>query len=221
MEKDSTVKGMLKRSVFYKLLVYYRKVINRRKAASDRKNILKQWYKAGRPAPPPHIYKIAVIRQYASQLHSQTLIETGTYLGETINACKHLFKKLISIELDDKLYENAVNLFAHEPHIALYKGDSGEVLEKVLANITGPCLFWLDGHYSEGITAKGKLNTPIISELGHIFNRHIKDQVILIDDARCFNGENDYPTITYLKDFVTRHDKALKFIIADDIIRIY
>lgn len=221
MEKDTTIKGMIKRSVFYTLLVYYRKVINRQKAASAKKNILKQWHKAGRPAPPPHIYKIAVIQQYASRFHSHTFIETGTYLGETINACKHLFKKLISIELDDKLYENAVTLFAREPHITLYKGDSGEVLEKVLANITGPCLFWLDGHYSEGITAKGELNTPIVSELRHIFNHAIKNPVILIDDARCFNGENDYPTIPYLKDFVTRHDKDLKFIIADDIIRIY
>ena len=84
-----------------------------------------------------------------------------------------------------------------------------------------PCLFWLDGHYSEGITAKGQLNTPILAELNHILNHSIKDHVILIDDARCFNGLDDYPTIDELKKIIVDKKPALQFSVADDIIRIH
>ena len=32
-----------------------------------------------------------------------------------------------------------------------------------------PAIFWLDGHYSAGITAMGEQATPIFKELTHIF----------------------------------------------------
>ena len=73
-------------------------------------------------------------------------------------------------------------------------GDSGEILPELLNNINEPILFWLDGHYSAGNTSKGSLNTPIIKELVTIFQHPIKQHIILIDDARLFNGADDYPT---------------------------
>jgi hypothetical protein len=170
MVKESKLKRVIKKSYLYQLLCYYRKIKANRKAESKKKNTLKQWHQRGRPIPPPHIYKLSVIKQYASLFQSPVFIETGTFLGETTEACKHLFKKLITIELDQKLYENACNKFSNEKNISIYQGDSGQVLESVMVNISQPCLFWLDGHYSEGITAKGELNTPIINELKIIFN---------------------------------------------------
>ena len=128
---------------------------------------------------------------------------------------------MISIELDFDLFHNAKNKFAHEKKITIYHGDSGILLEKVLTDIEEPCLFWLDGHYSEGITAKGELNTPIINELTHIFNHSIDNHIILIDDARCFTGEDDYPTLKFLQDFVNDKNPNLQFKVENDIIRIY
>jgi len=202
-------------------LVYYRRIKAKRALVAHNKQILKEWHKNGQPSPPPHSFKISVVKQYASRFKSQVLIETGTYLGETIEACKRNFQKLISIELDQKLYENAVHKFKNEPNISIYQGDSGDVLENVLVNITQPCLFWLDGHYSEGFTAKGKLNTPIINELKHIFHHPNKNHVILIDDARCFTGEDDYPDIASLKAIINKYDPDLQFSVANDIIRIH
>ena len=51
------------------------------------------------------------------------------------------------------------------PHVTIFQGDSATVLPKLLATIQEPCLFWLDGHYSGGITALGKSITPILDEL--------------------------------------------------------
>ena len=101
------------------------------------------------------------------------------------------------------------------------QGDSSKVLPELLDKIKKPCLFWLDGHYSGGITGKGDLNTPILNELKSIFSHQIKDHVILIDDARCFTGEEDYPTIKALKEFVIKNRPDWVFEVRNDIIRIH
>jgi len=106
-------------------------------------------------------------------------------------------------------------------NITIIHGDSGEVLGEVLAHINQPCLFWLDGHYSGGITVKGELETPIRRELSHIFRHSIAGcHVIIIDDARGFTGEYDYPTIEELRD-ISRLAGFDSFEVKNDIIRIH
>jgi hypothetical protein len=80
-------------------------------------------------------------------------------------------------------------------------------------------LFWLDGHYSGGVTGIGSLETPIIKELQTIFNHPLsKKHVILIDDARLFNGTRDYPKIEELQVFVKTQKENLEFYVENDII---
>ncbi len=200
---------------------YIRKARDAKKEAANRKNILAQWEGNGRPAPPPHCYKISTIREYAARFRLKLFIETGTFMGETTAACRDIFSGLMTIELDQTLYENACRKFEHDRHVSVYQGDSGEIIETVLKNIRQPCLFWLDGHYSEGITAKGELNTPIINELRHILTHSINGHAILIDDARYFTGENDYPGLDALQAMISESSPAYKFYVKDDIIRIH
>ena len=69
-----------------------------------------------------------------------------------------------------------------------------------------PALFWLDGHYSGGATAKGDAGTPISLELEAILASPIKNHVVLIDDTRCcFAGMNGYPCIDELLKMVRYH----------------
>ncbi len=196
---------------------FYIKRNKRIKATKD----LEIWIRNGRPSPPPQLYKRLVIKEFAEKYGIRILIETGTYQGDTVDYFKSYFKKLISIELDEKLYEKARKKFLKNKNIEIYGGDSGEVIQKVIEKVSEPCLFWLDGHYSEGVTAKGKLNTPILAELNHILDHKIDNHVILIDDARCFNGHDDYPTIEYLHDFILKKNPQIKYSIKDDIIRIH
>lgn len=177
------------------------------------------WERLGRPIPPPAPVKQAVVRRYAKQFSIRSFVETGTLVGDMVYANKSIFRKIFSIELDDSLYERAKERFSQYAHISIIHGDSGEVMPTVLNKVGGSCLFWLDGHYSGGITAKGKLETPIVRELYAILHHHILDHVILIDDARLFLGQGDYPTIDELKEIVLRQRPGWVFEVEDDIIR--
>jgi len=179
------------------------------------------WERQGRPSPPPHIVKEELIKDYAKTFNTQILIETGTYLGDMVHAMKKSFSRIISFELDHDLAVQAQQRFANDPHIEIVEGDSGKLLDEHLATINEPCLFWLDGHYSGGITAKGALETPIKNELTAILSHPVDGHVILIDDARCFTGENDYPTLDELKNFVAERKPNHKFSVEHDAIRIH
>jgi len=179
------------------------------------------WEKQGRPSPPPHVVKEELIRDYAKKFHTNILIETGTYLGDMVHAMKKSFSRIISFELDQTLAAQAQNRFAKDDYIEIVQGDSGKLLGDLLATINEACLFWLDGHYSGGITAKGALETPIKNELIAILSHPVDGHVILIDDARCFTGENDYPTLDELRNFVAERKPDYKFSVKHDCIRIH
>ena len=179
---------------------------------------IKEWTINGKQIPPPHIVKFYTIKEKQKINNAKILIETGTYKGAMIKSCKKLFKNIYSIELDKNLYKEAVDKFQKFPKIKILNGDSGLELKKLLLEIKSPCLFWLDGHYSGGITAKGDIETPIVAELEAILTHNIKNHVILIDDARLFNGENDYPTIKELTAFIYERNNFLKICIENDLI---
>ena len=56
-----------------------------------------------------------------------------------------------------------------------------------------------------GSTAKGQVDTPIVQEMKCILNHKMaENHVTLIDDARCFTGENDYPTLETLERIIRK-----------------
>ncbi|KKQ91820.1 MAG: hypothetical protein UT17_C0004G0168 [Candidatus Woesebacteria bacterium GW2011_GWB1_39_10] len=179
------------------------------------------WNIKNNPVPVPHKIKVRIISGYAQKFHTQILIETGTYLGQTVDDLKNEFNKIYSIELDKTLYRNARKMFSKNRNIKIIQGDSTTILPNLIREAKKPTLFWLDAHYSGGITAKGKKETPILNELKSISKSKIKNHVILIDDARNFTGLCDYPTIKEIKLFVSRYFPHYKIEIKDDIIRIY
>lgn len=219
--RSSRIRSIAKKTFIYPLWRYWKERKAIVKESAEQKQALKDWEKNGRPVPPPPLYKRTVLKKYATDNRIKVFIETGTYLGETVYYLKNVFDKLISTELDQKLYDSAKKRFSQDKHIRIYQGDSGDLLQDILADISEPCLFWLDGHYSDGITAKGKLNTPVLQELEHIFNHKINNHIILIDDARCFTGKDDYPSIEFLKNYIRQKNKELQFSVKDDIIRIH
>jgi hypothetical protein len=177
------------------------------------------WEKGGRLGPP-HIIKQRMLRDHAKSFHTNTLVETGTFLGDMIFAMKDQFKEIYSIELSEELHQKAKSAFMKYPHIHLVSGDSSKALDHVLSSIKERCLFWLDGHYSGGITAMGEDRCPIRREIEAIIRHPVKDHVILIDDSQCFDGNYGYPTLFELNDTVVRHFPGHEMQIFDNVIRI-
>lgn len=168
------------------------------------KQELVRWEQNGRPLPPPHLVKQNTLRTIAQQYGLKVLVETGTYLGDMVEAMKTVFDRIYSIELSTYLYQKARQRFRRQPKITILQGDSATELKHVVEHLDEPALFWLDGHYSAGVTAKGRKDTPVLEELGHILNSRQDKHIILIDDAHLFGADPAYPSV----DEVSRYVKA-------------
>ena len=61
----------------------------------------------------------------------------------------------------------------------------------------------------------------MLKELESVLRYGARGQAILIDDARCFTGEHDYPTMEELEEFVRGKWPEAVIEVQDDIIRIH
>jgi hypothetical protein len=184
-----------------------------------RKENYHKWEKEGKPIPPPHSVKQKVIHDYITKYGCEIFVETGTLHGDMIEAQKLFFNQLYSIELDKKLFDDAVRKFKYDRKVEIIHGDSGKEMINLIKKINKRAIFWLDGHYSGTYTALGDLECPIYEELKAIFTSKIKNHIIIVDDARCFTGNNSYPSVKELNDFVIKYNPNYKMIIDADSIR--
>jgi hypothetical protein len=175
----------------------------------------------------PYSEKREVIEGFARRFSIHAFVETGTFLGDTVEYFRQKFDTLYSIELSKTLAEKAAARFADHKNVQIIQGDSGEELKKLVLKINAPTLFWLDGHYSSEffmgseyiVTARGEKDTPVVNELKTLLtDKH--SHVILIDDARLFNGENDYPTIKEIRKMLQDAAHPYALTVEKDIIRI-
>jgi len=176
---------------------------------------------------PDMVEKRKVIDNFIEIFQPRYFIETGTFLGDTVEYFKNKFDVIYSIELSEELANKAKVRFANDINVTIVHGDSSIKLKDMIVDLKEPILFWLDGHYSSEFfikdeyikTAKGDTNTPIQLELDVILNSSVLP-IILIDDARLFTGKNDYPTLNAIKQQVNISGKNLDVFVNKDIIHI-
>jgi hypothetical protein len=184
-----------------------------------RARIAFQWQLAGKPVPPPHIVKQRIVIGYQRRYKLRTFIETGTYTGEMVAAMSSRVAQIISIEVDPALHARAVERFDGQPHIRLLLGDSGVLLSQVLASLRDPALFWLDGHYMGEGTGRAEMDTPIVAEMKAIAAHDVSGHVVLIDDARLFDGTCGYPRLDEFTRWLTETAPRADICVDGDIIR--
>jgi len=179
-----------------------------------------RWIHAGCTgiAPPP--VKRLVLAAYRKRYGLTRFIETGTHLGDTLAyIAQQNNVHATSIELNDAYYQAAKQRFVSYPNVTILQGDSGKLLPEQVRQLHAPALFWLDGHYSGDNTGKGELDTPVSAELEAIMDSPVKGHVVLIDDARCFDGTQDYPHLDLLLETVRQKNTYL-IEVSTDIIRL-
>jgi hypothetical protein len=135
---------------------------------------------------PSHL-TLDYLKTYAS---GDIFVETGTYLGDTVKlALEHGFKKIHSIELNKKLYDDAVEMFKNEPTVKIWLGDSTEILPIIIDEIgNNRATFWLDAHASGPLVGGKSGGSPVVDELNIIGKSMCKEHTIFVDDKRLFGS---------------------------------
>lgn len=67
----------------------------------------------------PEVKKVKYIREYAQQQGSKVFIETGTWYGETLNAVKGTFERLVSVEVSEQIADLARKRFEKDLNIQI------------------------------------------------------------------------------------------------------
>jgi len=167
----------------------------------------KQWRKRDFAENSPFFVKRKVL---LNNSYGKYWIETGTYFGQMTRFLSGISFQVWTIEPDLYLLENAKKISKRFNNIQFIHGTSETTLEKLLtevSKITKDLNFWLDGHYSHGLTFKAEVDTPIKFELEVIrnFEKSFSNITIFIDDVRCFEKNEgiyeDYPSLNYLVDW--------------------
>ena len=179
------------------------------------------WRDSGYSAPAPDAVKWSVLKRMGCP--GGVWVETGTYRGDTTAFLAAEASHVHSIEPSLELVVRAKERFRNTGNVTIHHGLSEDVLPSLLEDLRGPepISFWLDGHYSAGVTFKGPLDTPIRAELEQVGQllQSRDDATVLVDDTRCFDPSieafSSYPDRSWLVQWAD--SRELKWTIEHDI----
>jgi hypothetical protein len=131
--------------------------------------------------------------------HADTFFETGTGFGFGVYMARMFpFKNIFSVEILASEVERLRPAFSSDPRVQLFAGRSTDAMAKVLPQISGNIIFWLDAHFPgrhqhlATYDAEKDLDTrlPLEQELALIKQlRPNNRDVILIDDLRIYEKD--------------------------------
>jgi hypothetical protein len=125
-------------------------------------NQTKAWRKRNYLGASPQFIKQSILLR--DGIPNAQWVETGTGRGVTTKFLAETFPYVHTIEPSKYLYNQAIcNLKLK--NINFLNDTSENILSDLLSKLNGDINFWLDGHYSAGMTFKGKKNCPVEEEL--------------------------------------------------------
>jgi hypothetical protein len=164
----------------------------------------KRWRTQGYFVPVPYFIRRAQLLQVGKHIGAEVAVETGTYRGDTTAFLARHFRETHTIEVVPALADMARDRFTNQPSITVWDGDSSDVLRSLLPQLKASTLFYLDGHDSGGVTGKGLKACPVREELEIIYGSGANRVSVVIDDARLFGTDPDYPTISEVRQWMER-----------------
>ena len=154
-----------------------------------------------------------VIKNLQRDFSIRTFVETGTFYGSTAIWASDHFDTVITIELDDRIYQTVSAEYRDVKNIRFVNGKSQTELQKVVqGTLDSDAVFWLDAHYSGEGTAGEDYECPLLDEIEAI-GSFDHNAFVFIDDARLFfsppprpHNPGEWPTI---KQIFETFDSAL------------
>ena len=122
-----------------------------------------------------------------------TFVETGTAYGQSIDSIYQYFEKIFTVEISEKLYEWLTPQIGHWTNVQRVLGDSLIEIPKYLNSLTKEdhVFFWLDAHWSQGLSSKNHLDVPLLEECSIIDTEYQANLgLVIIDDVRLFETDD-------------------------------
>lgn len=110
------------------------------------------------------------------QFGIRTIIETGTYYGDTTGELLKMVPTVHSIEINSVYYAAARASLGSPAGLKLHLGNSPEVLIRIIPDCDDNILFFLDAHWYD--------HNPLLNELSVIARYEKKNAVIVIHDFK-------------------------------------
>lgn len=164
-----------------------------------------------------------------SVLPLRTLVETGTYEGDTIAATASRFDHVHSVEIAREYHAAASTRFATNSRVQLHLGSSPDVLTKLRPDLQNEStLYWLDSHWCAEVDADlDHAGCPLLDELAAIGTLEASS-VVLIDDARFFlapppapHDLRDWPSLTDVLDALRRLAPDFEVMVVNDVLAVF
>jgi hypothetical protein len=146
-----------------------------------------------RPFVPHSLVKLQNIRVCRDLSDARMAIEIGSFKGVTTRRLSYLFDEVISVEIDENLFEEAKRRCTGRNNVELIRGDGAIVLPDLGPRLDRALLF-LDGHFSGGETGQGDEPEPVLKELDLLAGHLDRLAAVVIDDFRLFGVEPGWPS---------------------------
>ena len=166
------------------------------------------WYlKTGCSYPIPPFIKRKLLLRHGSI--GSTWVETGTFVGQTTRYLAKNFPVVHTIEASKEcIIISKILSKRYSKKIRFHEGTSEKCLDGVCSLLSGNVCFWLDAHYSSGITYRGEEKTSISSEL-KIIEKNLKrfdTIVVIIDDILACHLDSNYPSLDNYVDWARKNN---------------
>jgi hypothetical protein len=163
------------------------------------------------------------------QLPLGLFVETGAYLGDSIDVARQFFPDCRSVEMSPKLYERTRARFAGINNVKLEQGDSGAFFQRHREEFAAAAaLFWLDAHWCEADSTSGKESqSPLLAELAALGTLHA-DSVVMVDDARLYlappphpHRSKDWPDFSAVLQALSSLSSSHRLMVLNDVLLFY
>jgi hypothetical protein len=167
-------------------------------------------------------------RDLAASLGLGTAVETGTFQGHSARLLAGIFPTVHTIELSTELAAAAHESLGELGNVTVHQGSSVGLLGSLVSEAVGPQFYWLDGHWSGGVTAGVENECPVLEEI-RIIDRgdYAADSVILVDDARLFllpppppHNRAHWPSLTELLDTLREKHNRYVTVVQDVVVAV-
>ena len=147
-------------------------------------------------------------------------METGTYTGEMVHAMSGHVDRIISIEVAPALHAQGRQAFRRPAaHSTAARRQRRAAAERArIARRDPRSSGWTVTTWVEKAD-EARDDTPIMAELTALVAHPVRGHVVLIDDARLFDGTGGYPRLDELTAWVKARRPGTQVSVDGDIIR--